>query len=90
MYDVAWSESHENQIVVSSGDGTIKLYDITLNQFPIMSWAEHRREVYGVSWNLVTKDTFVSGSWDGTIKIVCAPFLHTYQYSLIVVVESPA
>lgn len=28
LFDLAWSEVHENQIVTSSGDGTIKLYDL--------------------------------------------------------------
>jgi peroxin-7 len=71
LYDTAWSESNENQLVAASGDGTVKLYDITVNQFPVMQWQEHTREVYSVSWNLVSKDTFCSSSWDGTIKVVC-------------------
>jgi peroxin-7 len=70
LYDTAWSEAHENQIVVACGDGSVKLFDISLNDFPVQSWQEHNREVYAVSWNLVSKDTFVSSSWDGTIKIV--------------------
>lgn len=31
LYDIAWSEVHENQIVTASGDGSIKLWDILLN-----------------------------------------------------------
>lgn len=31
LYDVAWSELHENQLVSASGDGSIKLWDIMLN-----------------------------------------------------------
>lgn len=31
IYDVAWSEIHENQLVTGSGDGTLKLWDILLN-----------------------------------------------------------
>lgn len=31
LYDVAWSELHENQIVAGSGDGSIKLWDVMLN-----------------------------------------------------------
>ncbi|KAI0048122.1 WD40 repeat-like protein [Auriscalpium vulgare] len=31
LYDIAWSEVHENQLVSASGDGSIKLWDITLN-----------------------------------------------------------
>ncbi|KAH0566468.1 hypothetical protein GP486_000138 [Trichoglossum hirsutum] len=69
LYDVSWSESHENQLVVASGDGSIKLFDVAFNDFPVQSWQEHRREVFSVHWNLVAKDTFCSSSWDGTVKI---------------------
>lgn len=69
LYDLAWSEAHENQIVVATGDGSVKLFDISLDEFPVQSWQEHKREVFAVHWNLVTKDTFCSSSWDGTIKI---------------------
>ncbi|KAH9462397.1 hypothetical protein Pst134EB_006291 [Puccinia striiformis f. sp. tritici] len=31
LYDVAWSEIHENQVATGSGDGSIKLWDIMLN-----------------------------------------------------------
>jgi len=31
LYDLAWSEGHQNQIVTGSGDGSLKLWDITLN-----------------------------------------------------------
>ena len=31
LYDVAWSEIHENQLVTGSGDGSIKLWDVMLN-----------------------------------------------------------
>ena len=70
LYDVSWAEAHENQVVVAAGDGSIKLFDIALDQFPVQSWQEHKREVFAVSWNLVAKDTFCSSSWDGCIKIV--------------------
>ncbi|MCJ1354861.1 MAG: peroxisomal targeting signal 2 receptor [Icmadophila ericetorum] len=69
LYDLSWSETHENQVVVAAGDGSIKLFDIALNDFPVQSWQEHKREVFAVHWNLVAKDTFCSSSWDGCIKI---------------------
>ncbi|KAL9122290.1 MAG: hypothetical protein Q9187_001154 [Circinaria calcarea] len=69
LYDLSWSETHENQIVVAAGDGSIKLFDIALDEFPVQSWQEHKREVFAVHWNLVAKDTFCSSSWDGCIKI---------------------
>jgi peroxin-7 len=31
LYDVAWSEVHENHLVSASGDGSIRLWDVTLN-----------------------------------------------------------
>jgi peroxin-7 len=34
-----------------------------------MAFVEHRAEVTAVDWNLVKKDTFVSSSWDGTLKV---------------------
>lgn len=70
LYDVSWSEIHESQLVVAAGDGSLKLFDITLDEFPVQSWQEHKREVFAAHWNLVTKDTFCSSSWDGTVKIV--------------------
>ncbi|KAI9666408.1 MAG: peroxisomal targeting signal 2 receptor [Bathelium mastoideum] len=69
LFDLAWSENHENQVLVASGDGSVKLFDISLPEFPIASWSEHAREVFSVHWNLVSKETFLSSSWDGCIKI---------------------
>ena len=73
LYDLAWSERHENQLVVACGDGAVKLFDVGLDEFPVQAWQEHTREVYAVHWNLVAKDTFCSSSWDGCVKIVSSP-----------------
>ena len=35
LYSCAWSEMHENHVATASGDGTIKLWDITLNVRPV-------------------------------------------------------
>ncbi|MBW0555790.1 hypothetical protein O181_095505 [Austropuccinia psidii MF-1] len=69
LYDVAWSEVHENQLATASGDGSIKLWDIMLNEFPVQSWHEHKREVFSLDWNNLKKDLFVSSSWDHSAKI---------------------
>jgi len=90
LYDTAWSESNENQIVVACGDGSVKLFDISLNDFPVQSWQEHNREVYSVAWNLVSKDTFCSSSWDGTIKVVCLLYPTTPPFSNTAKVVSSA
>ncbi|KAI0014355.1 peroxisome targeting signal type 2 receptor [Xylariaceae sp. FL0662B] len=69
QYDLAWSEINENQLLVACGDGSIKLYDMNVNEFPVMNFHEHKRETFSVSWSPITKDTFASSSWDGTVKI---------------------
>lgn len=69
LYDLAWSEIHENQALAASGDGSIKLFDVSVDEFPVQGWKEHTREVFSVHWNLVAKDRFCSSSWDGTVKI---------------------
>ncbi|KAF7308916.1 Peroxin 7 [Mycena kentingensis (nom. inval.)] len=69
LYDVAWSEVHENQLVTASGDGSIRLWDVMLANLPIRAWQEHTREVFSVDWSNIKKDTFVSASWDGNVKV---------------------
>lgn len=39
LYDVAWSEVHENQLATASGDGSVKLWDIALN-VSIEAWLQ--------------------------------------------------
>ncbi|KAF2664601.1 WD40 repeat-like protein [Microthyrium microscopicum] len=69
LYDTTWSETHENHLLASCGDGSVRLYDLAHDAFPIAAWTEHAREVFSVHWNLVAKSTFLSCSWDGCIKI---------------------
>ncbi|EMR66861.1 putative peroxisomal targeting signal 2 receptor protein [Eutypa lata UCREL1] len=70
QYDLAWSETNENQLLVACGDGSIKMYDVGVgSEFPVANFHEHKREAFSVAWSPVTKDTFASSSWDGTVKI---------------------
>ncbi|ETV96031.1 hypothetical protein H310_10681 [Aphanomyces invadans] len=70
VYDIAWSEMHPNQLVAGCANGHLKLFDVTTrDSFPIQSFAEHTQEVSGVNWNLVDRQTFVSASWDHSIKV---------------------
>ncbi|KAH9912766.1 WD40 repeat-like protein [Epithele typhae] len=69
LYDVAWSEIHENQLVSGSGDGSIKLWDVMVKDLPIHAWQEHTREVFSVDWSNINKDQFISSSWEGTVKL---------------------
>jgi peroxin-7 len=62
---------NENQVAVGCGDGSVKLFDLSgAGNGPVQNWHEHSREVYATSWNLITKDTFATSSWDGSIKLV--------------------
>jgi WD40 repeat protein len=70
LYDLAWSEINENQLIAAGGDGSLKLFDLGVDEFPVMNFHEHKRETFAVAWNPVSKDTFLSSSWDGTVKIV--------------------
>ncbi|KAL2754293.1 hypothetical protein ACRALDRAFT_2028747 [Sodiomyces alcalophilus JCM 7366] len=78
QYDLAWSEINENQLIVACGDGSIKLFDIGVRDFPVMNFHEHKRETFSVCWNPITKDTFLSSSWDGSVKL----WSPTRQHSL--------
>lgn len=69
LFDVTWNELQANQVLVAQGDGSVRLFDITLSQYPMAIWKEHDREVLSCNWNLLSKNTFVSSSWDGTAKV---------------------
>ncbi|KAF2862210.1 WD40 repeat-like protein [Piedraia hortae CBS 480.64] len=68
LFDIAWSEQHENQVLTAGGDGKIKLFDFGVPDFPVAAWQAHGREIFAVDWNMVQKDCFLSCSWDGMTK----------------------
>ncbi|KAK4399233.1 Peroxisome biogenesis protein 7 [Sesamum angolense] len=71
VYDLCWSESHDSLIVAAVADGSLKIYDLSLPPAsnPIRSLHEHARECHGVDFNTVRKDSFLSASWDDTVKL---------------------
>ncbi|ORY26493.1 WD40-repeat-containing domain protein [Naematelia encephala] len=69
VYDVAWNESHENQVLAGCGNGALRLFDTTLQGLPVKAWHEHSAEVVSVDWNNIEKDIFTTGSWDHTVKV---------------------
>ncbi|CED84147.1 Peroxisomal targeting signal type 2 receptor [Phaffia rhodozyma] len=69
IFDLAWSELNQNQLVTAGGDGNIKLYDLNLQDFPIKNFHEHSREVMSIDWSNLNKEIFASCSWDGSIKL---------------------
>lgn len=70
VFDLAWSEKHQDILAAACGDGSVLLYNINQpNEQPISIWKEHTREVFGIDWSNLQKDTFATCSWDGTIKL---------------------
>jgi peroxin-7 len=67
------TKKKENEAVLASacGDGTVKLWHVgappTSN--PLRSFAEHTREVAGLSWNCVRRNLLLSASWDDTVRL---------------------
>ncbi|KAJ1502225.1 peroxisomal targeting signal 2 receptor [Coelomomyces lativittatus] len=96
LFDVSWNELNKNQVATAGGDGSIKLWDITLPQGPINIWKDHFREVFSLIWNPIQKDQFVSASWDTTIKLWSinhnAPFstLNGHKACVFTAVPSPS
>ncbi|KAK9696841.1 hypothetical protein RND81_08G000400 [Saponaria officinalis] len=71
IYDVAWSESHDNLLVAVVAAESIKLYDLSLpaEANSVRSLGEHTREAHSVDYNPVRRDSFISSSWDDTVKL---------------------
>lgn len=96
VYDVTWSEANEHVLATGQGDGTIKLFDWTRPQGPIMSLDQHTAEVYGVDWNLNTKQLVASASWDCSVKVwdvmagACIKTFLAHQQIAYAAIWSPA
>ena len=70
IFDIAWNEMNEDQIIVGCGDGTVRLFDIkSPDNYPIRIYNEHEVEVSTVAWNGINKRLFGSGGWDNIIRI---------------------
>ena len=54
LFDLAWNESHENQCLVAQGDGSLRLFDIKLKDYPIAIYKEHQREVFSLIYSVVS------------------------------------
>lgn len=71
-FDACFSELDQNIIAVACGDG-VKLYQAQQwNQdgaLPIVHNMEHQAEVSSVTWGLVSKNEFLTSSWDHTVKV---------------------
>lgn len=71
VYDLSWSESHDSLLVAAIADGSVKIYDTALppTANPIRSLQEHTREVHSTDYNPTRRDSFITSSWDDTVKL---------------------
>lgn len=69
VYECAWSEGNEHVLATAQGDGTVKLFDWTQPQGPILSLNAHTAEIYGLDWNLNNKSLVSSASSDRLVKV---------------------
>ncbi|OWM72956.1 hypothetical protein CDL15_Pgr001070 [Punica granatum] len=71
VYDIAWSESHDSILVAAVADGSVKVYDSNLPPAsnPLRSLHEHSREVHSVDYNPTRRDSFLTASWDDSVKL---------------------
>eukprot|EP00050_Salpingoeca_kvevrii_P014871 m.41135 g.41135 ORF g.41135 m.41135 type:complete len:317 (-) comp6030_c0_seq2:143-1093(-) len=88
LYDLAWSETHENHIATAAADGRMQLWDIGLRlRGPLRVFHEHAAEVYSIAWSYDTAaPRLLTGSWDCTVKLwdpeVSTAALRTYAEHL--------
>ncbi|KAG8346373.1 WD domain [Trypanosoma vivax] len=85
-FDACFSEVDSDVVAVACGDG-VKLYRVqrSLNRdgaIPLVHSTDHRAEVSGVAW---CRDTLLSCSWDGMVKLyqaanpqVCSMSFHEH------------
>nr|CCA21678.1 peroxisomal targeting signal 2 receptor putative [Albugo laibachii Nc14] len=70
IYDCAWSESHADHLVTACGNGLLQFWHLkTQDSYPILMYKEHTKDIVRVQWNLVAKDSFLSASWDPSVKL---------------------
>eukprot|EP00928_Gymnodinium_smaydae_P066880 TRINITY_DN49841_c0_g1_i1.p1 TRINITY_DN49841_c0_g1~~TRINITY_DN49841_c0_g1_i1.p1 ORF type:complete len:333 (-),score=62.59 TRINITY_DN49841_c0_g1_i1:429-1427(-) len=96
VYDCAWSEANEHVLATAHGDGSVKLYDWSRPQGPILSLEQHTAEVYGVDWNMNNKQFVSSAAWDRLVKVwdvaqgVCVKTYPVHQQIAYAAIWSPA
>ncbi|XP_067126139.1 peroxisomal targeting signal 2 receptor-like [Centruroides vittatus] len=69
LFDVTWSELHENIVITGSGNGSIQFWDINLKE-PVAVLHEHEKIVCSLDWSQTRAEQYLlSSSWDKTVKV---------------------
>ena len=70
IYDVAWSEEHQNILAGACADGSVKVVDLNQSGMPpVVSIKCHQAECNGVDWNINVKDMICTAGWDHRITV---------------------
>lgn len=71
LLDTCWSKDNPHQVLTSSGDGSLQLWDLlTSEATPIQVFKEHTAEVYAIDWATINQNPqMLSGGWDGRVKL---------------------
>lgn len=66
----AWSPACANLLLSGSGDGSVQLWNIDEDaQKPIQVYRDHLKEIYSVNWSRISAGSFITSSWDTTLKL---------------------
>ena len=69
-FDVAFSEKSDVVLAAATGDGSVRLFDMTRpGDRPLAVLAGHTAETYSVDWNMHLKDLICSASWDKSVRV---------------------
>ena len=85
-FDVCFNEANQNQLLSAGGDGSIRLWDLSLGRAdPVSVVRAHNMEVNSVEWSHLNKCTILTSSndqkvkvWDATSMAQMAEFSHDF------------
>jgi len=81
LFDLTWSEQHEDIIWTGSGDGCIQVWDTKQAMKPIHVVKAHPKEISNIEWNQIRTDhpSVLSASWDFSVRMWDAVRMQTVQ-----------
>lgn len=68
VFDICWSEVNKNHLVSCGADGTLKLWDITLD-LPLFSIKVHKGDIWSCAWSHLVPNYISSTGTDTVLNI---------------------